>query len=69
MGCKNIEYVSKDGYKGILYDWHNDPYCGWMYQMSIYSPGGREVLHSYNAKPKNIKELIEVVNIMRNEGT
>ena len=59
---QKIEYYSSDNWRGVLYDRHNDPYCGERFQMSIFSPGGREVLHSYNAKPATLEELKKVVD-------
>lgn len=59
---EKIEYTSRSGYRGVLYDWHDDPFCGEHYQMSIYSPSGREVCHSYNAAPKTYEMLKKVVD-------
>lgn len=58
---EKIEYISKTGYRGILYDWHKSPEKE-SYQMSIQGPDGKEILHSYHASPKNLEELKEVVN-------
>lgn len=59
---KRIEYTSEDGYRGLLYNWHFDDWTGeWNYSMSIYDKTGFEVLHSYNASPKNKEELKRVV--------
>lgn len=58
-----IEYTSKDGYKGMLYNWHYDDYIGeFNYSMSISDMNGKEVLHAYNATPKTRDELIDIVN-------
>lgn len=65
---EKIEYTSKDGYRGVLYDWHDDSRCGENYQISVYNPQGREILHAYNAASRSLIELIEVVNMMRNDG-
>lgn len=58
---ETIKYKSKHRFKGVLYDWHNDPYCGEHYQMSISDDKGKEILHSYNAKPTTLEELRGVV--------
>ena len=45
---KRIEYISEDGYRGLLYNWHFDDWTGeWNYSMSIHDETGFEVLHSY----------------------
>ena len=63
MKRKRIEYVSDDGYKGVLYNWHYDDWTNeWNFSMSIRDKGGYEVLHAYNASPKTIEELKEVVD-------
>ena len=60
---KTLEYVSKAGYKGVLYNWHYDDWTGeWNYSMSIKDKDGYEVLHAYNATPKTMDELKKVVN-------
>ena len=59
MGRK-IEYESKSGFKGRLYDRHKffgEEY----YQMSIWNPDGQEIIRAYNASPQTIGELKEVV--------
>ena len=62
MKDDRIEYVSESGKKGVLYNLH-DNYDGTekLYEMSIYDPDGYEVTHAYNAAPKNIEELKNVV--------
>ena len=62
-----IKYKSLHRFKGLLYDWHNDPYCGEHYQMLITDNEGKEVLHSYNAKPKTLEELRDVVLAIQKE--
>lgn len=57
----DIVYKSEDGYTGVLYDYHNDPYCGENYQLSIRDKDGYEVLHAYNASPKTLEELKDAV--------
>ena len=64
---ERIKFKSLHRFKGVLYDWHNDPYCGEHYQMSITDSEGNEVLHSYNAKPKTVEELKEVVLAVQKE--
>lgn len=60
---KIIEYVSKGGIKGILYNWHYDDWNGeWHYSMRILDKDGYETLHAYNAMPKTMDELKKVVN-------
>lgn len=56
-----IKFKSVHQFKGVLYDWHNDPICGEHYQMSISDSKGNEILHSYNATPKTLEELKDVV--------
>ena len=63
MNTERIEYVSSKGYKGILYDPHMDMFAGENYQMVILDKTGREILHSYNAKPKTEQELKKVVDL------
>lgn len=36
----DIVYKSEDGYTGVLYDYHNDPYYGENYQLSIRDKDG-----------------------------
>lgn len=62
MAQDRIEYVSENGYKGVLYNLHDD-YNGTekLYEMSIYDADGYEVTHAYNASPKNLEELKNVV--------
>lgn len=62
-----IKFKSLHRFKGVLYDWHDDPYCGEHYQMSIMDDEGREILHSYNAKPKTVEELRSVVLAIQKE--
>lgn len=58
-----IKYTSPDGHEGILYNWHHDSWTGeWNYSMSIRDKDGFEVLHAYNASPKTLKELKDVVD-------
>ena len=65
MGCKQIAYTSGKGYKGILYNWHCDNWTGeWHYSMMIFDRDGKEMLHAYNASPKTIQELKNVVERM-----
>ena len=52
-----IVYISPNGWKGSLYGWHTDPFCGGHYSMSIFDDTGKEVLHAYNAKPRTQDEL------------
>ena len=55
---KTMEYVSKAGYKGILYNLHYDESTGeWNYSLSVKDKDGYEVLHAYNASPKTMEEL------------
>ena len=55
---KTLEYVSKAGYKGVLYNWHFDEWTGeWNYSLSVKDKDGYEVLHAYNASPKTMEEL------------
>ena len=65
---ERIKYKSFHGFKGVLYDWHNDPFCGEHYQMIITNQQGEEVLHSYNAKPKTLEELQNVVLTVQKEA-
>lgn len=63
MAQDRIEYVNEKGFKGVLYNLHDD----WngtekLYEMSIYDPDGYEVTHAYNAAPKNLEDLKNVVN-------
>lgn len=62
-----IKFKSKHRFKGLLYDWHDDPYCGEHYQMTITDNEGKEVLHSYNAKPKTVEELRDAVLAIQKE--
>lgn len=62
MKEERIEYTSEAGYTGFLYDWHYDPFCGWHYCMIIRDAAGKNVLHSYNARPKSLEELKSVVD-------
>jgi len=64
---ERIKFKSFHRFTGVLYDWHNDPYCGEHYQMSITDGKGKEVLHSYNAKPKTVEELKDVVLAVQKE--
>ena len=59
---EEITYKTEKGLKGILYNWHNDPYSGDHYSMIIQDRHGRIILHSYNAAPKTIEELKNVVD-------
>ena len=63
-----IKYKSLHGFKGVLHDWHNDPFCGEHYQMTITNQQGEEVLHSYNATPKTLEELKDVVLTVQKEA-
>ena len=63
-----IKFKSLHGFKGVLHDWHNDPFCGEHYQMTITNQQGEEVLHSYNAKPKTLEELKDVVLTVQKEA-
>ena len=63
-----IKFKSMHGFKGILHDWHDDPFCGEHYQMTITNKQGEEVLHSYNAKPKTLEELRDVVLAVQKEA-
>ncbi len=63
MKENRIEYVSDDGHRGVLYNWHHDDFTGeWNYSMSIYDKDGFEVLHAYNAAPKTAEELKDAIN-------
>lgn len=64
---ERIKFKSLHRFTGVLYDWHNDPYCGEHYQMSITDGEGKEVFHSYNAKPKTVEELKDVVLAVQKE--
>ena len=57
-----IVYTSPTGWKGSLYGWHNDPFCGWRYSMSIYDDTGKEVIHAYNANTRTLDELKRIVH-------
>lgn len=61
MAFDKIEYVSSDGYKGILYNCH-EWYGEQKYEMSVRDSDGYEVLHTYNATPKTAEELKKVVD-------
>lgn len=61
MTFDKIEYVSSDGYKGILYNLH-EWYGEQKYEMSVRDSDGYEVLHTYNATPKTAEELKKVVD-------
>ena len=62
MAKNKIEYISDNGFRGVLYDLH-DWYDGErIYQMSIYDKTGYEVLHTYNATQKTLDELKKVVD-------
>ena len=63
-----IKFKSFHGFKGVLYDWHNDPFCGEHYQMIITNKQGEEILHSYNANPKTLEELKDVVLTVQKEA-
>ena len=63
-----IKFKSMHGFKGILHDWHDDPLRGEHYQMTITNKQGEEVLHSYNAKPKTLEELRDVVLAVQKEA-
>lgn len=61
-----IKFKSIHGFKGVLYDLHNDPVHGEAYQMTVYDDNGNEILHSDNAKPKTAEELkVEILTIQR----
>lgn len=64
---ERIKFKSLHRFTGVLYDWHNDPYCGEHYQMTITDNEGKEVLHSYNAKPTTLEELKDVVLTVQKE--
>ena len=64
---ETIKFKSLHGFKGLLYDWHNDPLCGEHYQMAITDQQGIEVLHSYNATPKTLEELKDIVLVVQKE--
>ena len=58
---KTIECVV-NGFKGVLYNWHHDEWTAeWNYSMRVMDPEGQEVLHAYNATPKNADDLKKVV--------
>ena len=59
---ERIEYQAPGGQKGVLYHWHNDPFGGSYYEMSIRDKDGFELLHAYNAAPKTYEELKHVVD-------
>ena len=57
----DITYTSPDGFTGVLYNWHFDWWTGsWNYSMRI-TYEGKEVLHAYNAGPRNLEQLKKVV--------
>ena len=59
---KSIEYLSERHFRGSLYDYHRNPFTDkWYYQMSVFAPGGREILHAFYATPKTVQELKNVV--------
>ena len=61
---EEVSYKSENGYRGFLYDYHHDEYCGYHFQMSIRDKDNHEVMHSYNATPKTYDELKELVDDM-----
>ena len=61
MTTTTIEYTSEKGLTGTLYNWHQGFDGGWAYEMSVRNRGGVELLHAYNAAPKNLEELKKVV--------
>lgn len=58
---ERIKFKSLHRFRGVLFNWHKDSFCGEHYEMQIYDDKGNEILHSYNAKPKTLEELKEVV--------
>lgn len=59
---KRIEYVSEGQFKGVLFDYHRNPFTDkWYYQMSIFAPGGKEIMHAFYATPRTSQELKEIV--------
>lgn len=64
---ETIKFKSLHRFKGILYDWHNDPLCGKHYQLSISDEKGNEVFHSYNAEPTTLEELKAIVLSVQRE--
>ena len=65
MGARAISYFSENGYKGILYDLHEDGHGGICYQMSICKrDDGHEVLHAFDATPKTLAQLKDIVESM-----
>lgn len=64
--CEKIEYYSEDGYRAVLYDYHEVClYHDKCYQMSVFRPDGLEIMHAYNAAPKTIAELKKVVEFAK----
>lgn len=64
-GMEAIKYVSENGYKGILYDSHADAFGDQCYQMSICKrDDGHEVLHAFDATPKTLAQLKDIVESM-----
>lgn len=63
MAQDRIEYVNEKGFKGVLHNPHDDLRgMDKVYEMSVYDPDGFEVTHAYNAAPKNLEDLKNVVN-------
>ena len=60
---KEIEYTAPSGNHGRLYNLHFDDWTGkYTYSMSVRNKDGYEVLHAYNAAPRTLKELKNVVD-------
>jgi len=61
MSVSMIEYKSKNGWRGALYDPH-ECYGKEYFRMSITDDKGKEIISAYNATAKTMAELKKLVD-------